>query len=107
VTFALNSALDYPILRERIPRCVVEPILLFCTSPDHPWGVLTTWEQERGCYAIFGGKPVTVAIGNEDEGDSREIRLFLAHERLGHYATVDEVAFWTRIHLASFAPVEE
>lgn len=107
VTFTLNSALAFPVLRERIPRCAIDPILLYCTSPDHPWGVLTTWEQQRGRYALFSGRPIAVTLDDENGGEPTWLHVFVAHERLGRYATVDEVAFWTRHHLDSFSAAKE
>lgn len=104
VVFTLNSALRFPVLRERIPECVTEPLLLVCTSPEHPWGVLTTWEQGSGHYVLHSGRPISVPLEDEDGGEPAWIHLFIGHEQLGGYATLDEVAFWARYHLASFAP---
>lgn len=104
----LNSALLIPGLCDQIPHCATEPILLICASREHPWGVLTAWDQARERYAIFSGRPVAVALegGESDDGggEGMHIHLFILNERLGEYTTVDEVAFWVRHYLALLAP---
>jgi arginyl-tRNA--protein-N-Asp/Glu arginylyltransferase len=107
----LNSALLIPGLSDQVPRCATEPILLICASPEHSWGVLTVWEQERERYAIFSGRPVSVALDRDDADDADDattepvqIDLFILHERLGDYSSVEEVAFWVRHYLPLIAP---
>jgi arginyl-tRNA--protein-N-Asp/Glu arginylyltransferase len=104
----LNSALLIPGLCEQIPQCATEPILLICASAEHPWGVLTAWEQGRDRYAIFSGRPVVVAVdASETDSAAAEptyIHLFILHERLGEYTSVEEVAFWVRHYLPLLAP---
>jgi arginyl-tRNA--protein-N-Asp/Glu arginylyltransferase len=112
VTCVLNSALKIPGLRDQVPRCATEPILLICASTEHPLGVLTAWEQERERYAIFSGRPVFVTLDGDDGEDATtppvQIDLFIVQERLGDYASVEEVAFWVRHYLPSLAhPFEE
>ena len=103
VLCALNAALQISALREQLPRCAAEPILLMCTSPDQEWGLLVTWEQEHGRYAIFNGVPVSLVLERDDEGEAaaepQQIHCFIVHERLADCTSVDEVAFWVRYHL--------
>lgn len=100
----LNSALRFPGLRERIPECATAPLLLFCTSPEHPWGVLVTWEEAQSRYALWSGRPIAVPVSHEDGSEPTWIYLFIPHARLGYYDTADEVAFWARCFVESFAP---
>lgn len=98
-----NSALMMPGLRDQVPRCSTEPILLICTTTEHPLGVLTTWDQEQERYVIFGGRPVSVTLDRDDGDDTTsepvEVHLFIVQERLGEYSSVEEVAFWVRHYL--------
>jgi len=106
VLCALNSALLIPGLRDQVPHCATEPILLICGSTEHPFGVLTAWEQEAERYAIFSGRPVAVVLDRNDAGDAMEpvhIHLFIVHERLGELSSLDEVAFWVRYYLPLIA----
>jgi arginine-tRNA-protein transferase len=103
-TRVLNSALLIPGLREQLPACATEPILLFCTSPEHPWGLLTAWEQGTGRYALFSGRPVSLKLDGSGDGSApTQIHIFLVHERLGDYPTAPQVAFWVRHYLPLLA----
>jgi arginyl-tRNA--protein-N-Asp/Glu arginylyltransferase len=107
VVLALNAALMFPALRARVPACATDPLLLVCTSSEHPWGVQVTWDQKQGCYVLLGGRPLSVSLDDEEGHDSEWFHLFLIQERLGDHATADEVAFWARHHLASVGPESE
>jgi arginyl-tRNA--protein-N-Asp/Glu arginylyltransferase len=103
----LNSLLKMPGLGDQIPRCAADPLLLICTSADHPLGVLTAWDQEQESYALFSGRPIAVILDRDDDGEATEpveIDLFIVHERLGDYADAEEIAFWVRHYLPLIAP---
>lgn len=102
VTRVLNSALQIPELKDHIPACSTEPILLYCDVPGFAWGVLTTWDEEHGRYSLFGGRPVAVEIeGHTGPPPAPMIHLFLIGEHLSDHASAEEVAFWVRYHLGS------
>ena len=99
----LNSVMKIPGLRDQLPQCSTEPLLLICASTEHLWGVLTTWVQARESYALFSGKPVSVTL-ERDEGedpttDPVRVHLFIVHEHLGDHDSAEEVAFWMRHYL--------
>jgi arginyl-tRNA--protein-N-Asp/Glu arginylyltransferase len=107
VNLVLNSVLKIPGLSDQIPNCAGEPLLLICSSPDHPMGILTVWEQERESYALFSGKPVSLILDHDDAGEPTEpmqIDLFILQRHLGDYDSAEEIAFWTRHYLPLLAP---
>jgi arginyl-tRNA--protein-N-Asp/Glu arginylyltransferase len=102
VSFVLNSALMIPGLRDHVPGCSLDPMLLISAAPQGNQGVLTTWDEERGCYTLFSGQPIAVLLGRADEEPDAapvQVHLFVSRERLGDQGTVDEVAFWVRHYL--------
>lgn len=87
-----NSALQIPGVRERIPACTVEPILLVCASPGRSSGILVTWSQARMRYVLFGGAPLHFVTRNEEEDEQpSHIHLFAVHQELSEHETVPEV----------------
>lgn len=107
VDLVLNSLLKIPGLSDQIPQCAEEPLLLICTSTEHPLGLLTVWEQKWSCYALFSGKPVSVTLDHDDDGEPTEpvqIDLFVVQQRLGDFDSAEEVAFWARHYLPLIAP---
>ncbi|MEP7124660.1 MAG: hypothetical protein ABJE95_27275 [Byssovorax sp.] len=107
VHHVLNSALLIPGLREHVPGCTLDPILLISSPLPRALGVLTAWDQARATYVLFGGQPISVALEREgaDEGASAPVpvHLFVVHERLGEHATAEEIAFWVRHYLTLLA----
>jgi len=109
VSTFFNSALQIPGLIDQVAECATTPILLICGSTEHPWGVLTTWEQERESYALFSGRPIAVTLESGDPEDTTtaplEVRLFIVQEHLGDYPSAEDVAFWMRHYLPALMPL--
>jgi hypothetical protein len=108
VYLVLNSLLRIPGLNDQIPQCSDEPLLLICPSTEHPLGLLTVWEQEQESYALFSGKPVSVTLDHDDDGEATEptqIDLFVLQRRLGDFESAEAVAFWARHYLPLLAPL--
>lgn len=107
VHHVLNSALLIPGLREHVPGCSTDPLLLISAAGPRALGVLTTWDQARATYVLFGGQPISVVLEREPVDDPTTspvpVHLFVIHERLGEHATVEEIAFWVRHYLHSLA----
>jgi arginyl-tRNA--protein-N-Asp/Glu arginylyltransferase len=102
VTHVLNSALLIPGLRDHVPGCSLDPLLLICASSMRGQGVLTTWDQARGRYVLFSGQAISVLLGRSDDEDAAppvQVHLFVSRERLTEHGSVDEVAFWVRHYL--------
>ena len=102
VTQVLNSALLIPGLRDHVPGCTLDPILLICAASARSQGVLTTWDQARERYVLFSGQPISVLLGRSDDEDAAppvQVHLFVSRERLTEHGSVDEVAFWVRHYL--------
>lgn len=96
----LNSALQIAGLREQLPGCTTEPILLICPSPSQGSGILTVWDEERGSFALLGGMPVALTLDAEvAPAEPLQIHCFIVQDKLGEYASAEEVAFWIRVHL--------
>lgn len=107
VHHVLNSALLMPGLREHVPGCSTDPLLLISAAGPGALGVLTAWDQARGTYVLFGGQPISVLLERQGEDDPITppvpVHLFVIHERLGEHGTVDEIAFWVRHYLLLLA----
>jgi arginyl-tRNA--protein-N-Asp/Glu arginylyltransferase len=103
VHHVLNSALLIPGLREHVPGCSTDPLLLISAPGPRALGVLTAWDQARETYVLFGGQPISVVLEREPVDDPTTapvpVHLFVVHERLGEHATVEEIAFWVRHYL--------
>ncbi len=106
VSLVLNSALMIPGLRDHVPGCSLDPMLLISAAPQRSQGVLTTWDQQLSGYVLFSGQPISVLLGREDPDEAAppvQVHLFVARERLSHHGSVDEVAFWVRHYLHMIA----
>ncbi len=106
VTHVLNSALLIPGLRDHVPGCTLDPILLISSASQRSAGVLTTWDQASERYVLFGGQPISVLLGRSDDEDAAppvQVHLFVIRERLTEHGSVDEVAFWVRHYLQMIA----
>jgi arginyl-tRNA--protein-N-Asp/Glu arginylyltransferase len=102
VTHVLNSALLIPGLRDHVPGCTLDPILLISAASQRSQGVLTTWDQARERYVLFRGQPISVLLGRSDDEDAAppvQVHLFVVRELLTEHETADEVAFWVRHYL--------
>ena len=106
VTREYNSVLMIPGLHDLVPGCAMVPILLVCTTPERSSGILTTWDESRSCFALHGGKPISVALAREDESDPSsepvQVHLFVVAEHLGDFSTAEEAADATSRLLAFF-----
>jgi arginyl-tRNA--protein-N-Asp/Glu arginylyltransferase len=105
VRCAYNSALQIPGLRERIPNCTTEPILLSCAAraeTEPTPGVLVTWNEERGSYVLFGGTPLHLLVrGGEDGEEPTPIHLFAVRQELGDCGQAEELVSRVTVFLQS------
>ncbi|MEZ4314061.1 MAG: GNAT family N-acetyltransferase [Polyangiaceae bacterium] len=88
---ALNSALEIPGLKEQIPGCTTVPILVMCPAEDRT-GVLVTWEEEPGHYALLRGVPLTVTIEDGPGDEPLRVHAFLVHDRMAERGSAEEAA---------------
>lgn len=95
---ALNSALQYPELREALANCSMEPLLLYCEREDRPWGVLVAYNVHEGHYGVFSGNPVSLVL-ESTAGNPVPIHLFRTRESLILCDSASEAAFWVRHYL--------
>lgn len=89
---AYNSALQIPGLRERVPTCATDPILLSCAPAEGTLGVLVTWNEERDRYVLVAGTPLHLLLrGSDEAGEGTPVHLFSVLQELGDYEEVADL----------------